>query len=90
MGGGGYLLQSDFDRVVDQAQQQMADPYQIEAQEAYTEVPSDPEEWFDLATDNWMVGAIFVIGIISIVIVAFRVFRKNPWVDELIKMWSTH
>jgi hypothetical protein len=54
----------------------------------YTEIP-EPHQWVEFITDSWIVGVIFLVGIISCAVVAFRVFRRNKWINEFIRMWRT-
>lgn len=63
-------------------------------QQAYIEIPSEPEEVLDFAGEYWwVIVVIFIVGFISCSIVAVRVFKrfikKSPWLDELFRMWRT-
>ena len=77
-----YLQKDERGEVVE-TQQQMYMPQQ------HVEVPSKTDEIMEFVTDSWWFAGIFIVGLISCAVVSVRVFKKNPWVDEFIRMWRT-
>lgn len=80
MGGGDYLSQKEFNNFVDIAQIQHIEPIYENNQ---------LENIIEFATESPWVLVIFIIGLISCGVVAVRVFKHNPWVNEFIRMWRT-
>ena len=62
--------------------------YPSQEQTAYIEIDPEPEEILDILTNYWWVGAIFIVGVITVGIAGLRIVKKNAWVKELLDMWK--
>lgn len=86
----GTAYQQDYYERLNQAQQYMNQAQQ-QVQQTVEPINQFSIHWNDvlvLASQWWWLGAIFLVGAITLGIVAWRIFSKNKWVSELLKMWG--
>ena len=66
---------------------------QVEQQtvEGYGITPYDirVEESVEFMWGHPWVALVFAVGFISCLVVAWRVMKTNPWVNEMFRMWGT-
>ncbi len=79
---------NSFDFKGDLVQEQMA---QEVAFDGYGLIPYETETFslIEFLIENPWLGVVFIVGAISCAVVAVRVLTKNPWVNEMLRMWRT-
>jgi len=89
-GGGEYPNQKQFDSYVQEAQQQMQYIPPMQETESYEEV-SVSEDLLDIVADNvpgWFIASSFVVGAITIGIMAIKFSPLKKYLAGLFKMWG--
>ena len=82
MGGGEYLTQEI-------PQQTTFDGYGIVPYDTTPDYLVRIQDSLSFMIEHPWVGLVAFIGTISCSVVAIRVFKKNPWVNEMFRMWRT-